>query len=398
MSPLRVTLEVARWEFLRFFKPKQLAAGMLITLLAGGAGWGIARAGRTGVEPVRIAVAGGEGLLLGRPDGSRLHLVAHAVEEVPALRGAVERGDLAGLVLWRAAAPPLLVTGERPRWRAELERALSAAALPARFAAEGVAPERLPVLLAPIGLEVEYANEAARPRSRGETVVLVAAVLLLMLCVVTGMGFLFASISGEKQNRVTEQVVAAIAPQRWMDGKILGVAAVTLVNVAATALSFAAVLVFAVSVLGIPAPPLPRSLGSPAVLLVVGVMTLLGFAFWFSFLAMVAAIIDDPNHSGRGGLLMLPMLGAGSAFLVFGDSGGLAVRLLSVLPPTSATVLPARMLVATVPAWEAALAALLLAASAVALRRAAGRVFRLGMLMYGKEPTWAEVRRWIGET
>jgi hypothetical protein len=32
------------------------------------------------------------------------------------------------------------------------------------------------------------------------------------------------------------------------------------------------------------------------------------------------------------------------------------------------------------------------------MRRAAGKVFHLGMLMYGKEPTWAEVRRWMRET
>jgi ABC-2 type transport system permease protein len=47
---------------------------------------------------------------------------------------------------------------------------------------------------------------------------------------------------------------------------------------------------------------------------------------------------------------------------------------------------------------EVALAVLLLVGAVWLMRRAAGKVFHLGMLMYGKEPTWAEVRRWMRET
>lgn len=68
------------------------------------------------------------------------------------------------------------------------------------------------------------------------------------------------------------------------------------------------------------------------------------------------------------------------------------------MPPFSASVLPARMLLDQVPAWEIALAVVLLAGAVWLLRRAAGKVFHLGMLMYGKEPSWGEVRRWMRET
>jgi ABC-2 type transport system permease protein len=396
VSPMRTTWEVARWEFLRFFKPRQMLVGMLLTLVGGAVGWGVARIARD-ADPVPVAVAGDARLAAAAPEGSRLALTRHAAEEFPALVERVERGELAGAVLWTAPGEARLVAGERPRWRAELEAALSAGAVPARFAEAGVDPGRLGELLAPVRLEVEYVDDDARPRPGGEMLVLGVAVLLLSLSILTGMGYIFASITGEKQNRVTEQVVAAIPPQVWMDGKILGISAVTIVNVAATGASFALAGALAVAIFDLPVPTLPRTLGSPAVLLGILVLTLLGFAFWFSFLALVAATIDDPNHSARGGLLMLPMFSAASAFLAFANPDGAAVRALSLLPPLSATLLPARMLLAPVPAWEVLLGVALLAAAAWGLRRAAGKVFHLGMLMYGKEPTWAEIRRWIRE-
>lgn len=396
MSGLGATWQVARWEFMRFFKPRQLVLGMVFTLVGGAFGWGVTRLAKND-RPIPVAVAGAGHLDLAAPEGSRLRLSAHAAEEMPALRAAVARGELAGAVLWRGENAPLLVAGERPKWRGELEQALSAVAVPDRFARAGVPPGRLPALLAPVALEVEYASEDARPRPRGETLVLGGAILLMVLSILSGMGYVFASITGEKQNRVTEQVVAAIPPQRWMDGKILGISALSLVNVLGTGVSFLLIGAFAVIFFDLPVPPLPRTLGSPLVLGTIALMTLLGFAFWFSFLAMVAATIDDPNTSARGGLLMLPIVASAAAFVAFADADGTAARLLSILPPTSATVLPARMLLGTVQAWEALLAALLLAAAAWGLRRAAGKVFHLGMLMYGKEPSWREIRRWIRE-
>jgi ABC-2 type transport system permease protein len=60
--------------------------------------------------------------------------------------------------------------------------------------------------------------------------------------------------------------------------------------------------------------------------------------------------------------------------------------------------MPARLLVAEVAFWEIGLALLLLLAASYGLRGIAGRVFALGVLMYGKEPSWGEVRRWLRET
>jgi ABC-2 type transport system permease protein len=144
--------------------------------------------------------------------------------------------------------------------------------------------------------------------------------------------------------------------------------------------------------------PLPQSLGDPVAIGIILLFALLGFAFWFTFMAAIAATIDDPNNSSRSALLFLPILSTSA-----GAFSGLQPEtqvgyLLALLPPTSAAAMPARLLVTEVAAWEMGLAMLLLALAAFALRSIAGRIFALGVLMYGKEPSWAEVRRWIKET
>lgn len=398
MSPGRATWEVARWEFLRFFKIREIVIGLVMAVVGGAGAWGLMRlADREDGKPVHVAVAGAEGLPIATPPGSRLRIQLHPAEQAPALRQAVERGALAGLVAWGGDGVPTLLAGDRAGWRAELEQVLGAAVVQARFAGVGVRAEQLPALMAPVTLQVTYTADATPPRDRGELVLTLLAIALSIMGVFVGVGYVFISITGEKQNRVTEQVVAAIPPQSWVDGKIIGLSGITLVNMASIGLSFV-VLGVGARLFGITLPAMPRAAGSPGLIAVVLLLTGLGFAFWFAFMAMVAAVVDDPNTSSRSGLLMLPLASASLAFIAFRGPEFVLTRALSILPPFSAAVMPARMLLDRVPAWEVALAVVLLGVAVWMLRRAAGRVFHLGMLMYGKEPSWSEVRRWIRET
>ena len=49
----------------------------------------------------------------------------------------------------------------------------------------------------------------------------------------------------------------------------------------------------------------------------------------------------------------------------------------------------------TVPIWEMLLSLALLIGAVALMRRAAGKIFGMGILMYGKEPTWTEMLRWV---
>jgi ABC-2 type transport system permease protein len=120
-----------------------------------------------------------------------------------------------------------------------------------------------------------------------------------------------------------------------------------------------------------------------------------GFFFWFSFYAAVAAITDDPNSSSRPMLLFLPFLPAGLLMPLLENPNTPAFQVLSFIPLSSPVVLPVRLVLGAASAGEAVLAIGLLIGATLVLRRVAGVIFELGMLMYGKEPSWSEVFRWL---
>jgi ABC-2 type transport system permease protein len=145
--------------------------------------------------------------------------------------------------------------------------------------------------------------------------------------------------------------------------------------------------------LGADLPALPAAAGDPFFLAALVAFSTLGFLLWFTFFAAIAATVDDPNNSSRGGWMLFPLLPLGLAFAVIRDPDAPLARVLGLLPPTAPTVMPVRMLLGEVPLFELLLALAGLVGAIGLLRRAAGRIFELGMLMYGKEPSWREIWR-----
>jgi ABC-2 type transport system permease protein len=394
MSRMRTVYEVARWEFLRFFKPRQFVIGLMTTLIGFAFGYGIFAFGtRGGVDAVEVAVIGEEALPL-PAEGTRYRLTSHPVEAEASLRDAVGAGELAGLLRVESRDEATLLANRHGRWIAELQGALTAARQQRAMQETGVRPEALAEVLAPVELSVGYHELGREPRTGGELAVFAIALFVMISGIFTGLAYILVGVTGEKQQRVTEQVISAIPAQVWIDGKILGLSAFSLVNVLGTGVVFTAVGLLATRFLGFNLP-VPEAIASPGMALTILLYLIGGFFFWFAFLVAVAAILDDPNTSSRGGLMFLPLVAFGAAFLVLIDADLTVVRVLSLLPPTSAAVMPARMLVGPVPAWEAGLALALLMGATWFVRRGAGRVFRVAMLMYGKEPSWSEIRRWL---
>lgn len=409
----RQTLEVARWEFRRFVKPKQLAWSFVLTIVMGAAGYFATNvAERNSRSSARIAVIGGEGLALDRAAAApvrpgadsaaataataagphhRLTFEAHPASARDSLRAAVAAKSLDALLEVRGEAAELTVRRDPP-WLAELEMRLTAARQATRLREARLAPATLAALLAPATVEVRHAEPG---RGRGGRLVAVVAVGAVLYGVFTGVAYLFVSITGEKQLRVTEQILSAVTPQAWIDGKLLGIAGVALVGVLTLA-GAALVFVLGRSLAGA-GVSLPAAGASPGVIVLVLLFALLGFAFWLAFYGLIAATIDDPNTSSRGPLMFVPGLCVSAGFLILGNPDSPFARGLALFPLTSSAAMPVRLAMTDVAAWEVAASAALLVGAIWVMRRAAGRVFGVAMLLYGKEPSWGEVRRWLRE-
>lgn len=284
-----------------------------------------------------------------------------------------------------------LVVEKDPRFLSELQAVLDGRSRREKLSEEGLSAEALTRVLSPAPLDVRYLDPGRERRGRAEKVAAGVFVGILLMAVITSLAYILTGITGEKQLRVTESVVSVISPQAWIDGKVLGIAAYSLTSVANLLVGGAILSLGAKAAFGF---SLPAAAIRPGVLLALVLFTGLGLLLWNSFFAAVASTIDDPNTSARSSLLFLPLLPVVACLAILRDPDSLVSRILALFPLTSAPGLPVRLVLSDPGALEIGASAVLLVGAIWLTRRLAGRVFEVGMLLYGKEPSWREIARW----
>ena len=416
MTRFRLTLEIAAWEFRRFFKLKEQIIMLLLFVVAGAGYHGFMTWHRLSRgRPVRVAVLGAPAESLTPPAGSRVRLEERAGGTEASLRDAVGRKELDGLLVLGGSdsVPARLVTRRDPVWRADIEEMLVERRRAETLRSLGLPGAVLDRLTTRPRVEVELHERASATGSRASRLVAVIFLVFTVGGLYLGNAYLFIGITGEKQQRVTEQVLSAVRPQTWIDGKILGLAGVALAALVSVVIGL---LLFAVVPLGLdllshgaPATPSPQDVAragtlldrlgalDPGFVLFAFAFAFLGFLFWFAFFAAIAATINDPHTSQRTIFLFLPMLFPVLAFSIVEDPDGTIARVLSLVPFSAHAALPARMTMTDVGWWEPVVAVVGTLVAIQLLRIAAGRIFALGMLLYGKEPSLREMWRWIRE-
>lgn len=390
MSHVRDVTTVAAWEFRRYFKWKDQIVTLLFFVLVSGLGFGAAIVGGAKGRIVTVALSGFE---MQPPRDGRIRFVPAAGSEAARL-AALQRGDVQGILTRRPGDAFELLVGKDPRYKAELVSWLGETVRRERLAASGLSTQGLERILAAASLEVRFTDPAAERRGRAEKIAAGVLTGVLLLAVFTSLAYLMTGITGEKQLRVTESVVSAISPQAWIDGKVLGIAGYSLVVVLNMAVGGAILAFAAYLASGFTLPP---AAVRPAVVVALVAFTVLGLLLWNSFFAAVASTIDDPNTSSRASLLFLPLLPVLMSMAVLRDPDSLLSRGLALCPLTSAPALPMRLVLSDPGVPEVGAALALLVAAIWIMRRIAGRIFRVGMLLYGKEPTLREIARWVSE-
>jgi len=191
---------------------------------------------------------------------------------------------------------------------------------------------------------------------------------------------------------VTEQIVSAIRPQMWIDGKLIGITGAAIGSLA---------FLFGTALICLPAAwllgygiPLPGSLQRWDYIPLLIVFYFGGVLFWNCFYAGVASVINDPNTSSRTSLLFLPMLPMFAAGLVVSQPDGPMMRILSLIPGASSTAMPMRLVLGEASSAEVLASFALMLAGIAGLRLLAGRIFTAGIMLYGKEPSWLDIATW----
>lgn len=382
----RQSLIVARWEFLRFFKWKQQLISYLLLLAVMGGVFAWIYLTDESRQQYRIAVPADFSI----QSTDQFEFQRSSIELSQQLQQLREHQTWHAVLAYQDERW-VLHTGASSKWLPQLEQVLQTYFQLRRAGDFGLTDAQLIELQQPEPIERSYLDDDFKGEDTPEKMIAFAVLILLLIGLSTAFGQILMSITGEKQQRVTEQLYAILTPQQWMDGKVLGHSFSALKAMLTTTL---VMLVFFVVVSLIAGDGLDLSWLNWWVLFWLIPFALAGLLLCACFMGAIAASIDDPNTSGKGVVMMVTWLPMVFTYLVMDSPSGWAMTLLSWLPVTSFAAMPVRMSMVEVPWWQLSLSLALLLATLYYMRRLGGRIFLRGMQMYGKEPSWGDIMRW----
>ncbi|GIO26722.1 ABC transporter permease [Ornithinibacillus bavariensis] len=214
--------------------------------------------------------------------------------------------------------------------------------------------------------------------------------VILFAIVVTGM-MIFQSASLEKKDKIAEIILSSVTPSELMQGKIVGYFVLGIIQVAVL-LAF----VVPYAVIKIDEPVL-EYLFVPETLLLV-LIAVLGYLLFAAIFVGIGATMSDMTTSGnfQGLVMMLPFLSFAIIGPVLSDPSGIVAKVASYIPFTSPGVLIMRLTVLEDwPLLEIGIALVVLVLSIFLFMKLAGKIFKVGILMYGKNATPGEIWKWI---
>jgi ABC-2 type transport system permease protein len=225
------------------------------------------------------------------------------------------------------------------------------------------------------------------------------AFILYMVITLYGVSVM-RSVVQEKTSRVMELMVATIKPRSLMAGKILGVGAAGMVQIAVWLAMGAITLAYRDQILG----AFGVSGGGPALppiglsdLVIIIVYFILGFFFYASMYAAVGAMVSSEQDTQQVQMpvTMLLVIGVLCLQIVSNEPRGTATAVMTMVPFWSSMLMPMRYVLGGATLAEVALSLAILVVSTVLIARAAAKIYRVGVLMYGKRPGLQELIRWL---
>lgn len=394
-SDIKLVLEVTKWEFKRWFKLKEqvitLLIGALISLLIFG---GKSLLEKLSDKEIEIAVISSN-LQIKLNTENNIKLLEKDLNELSSLKKLLSEEKIDGIFFIKDIENAELIVNKEPSWLGIVQKSFNSARQQIKLKQSNISAEQLNEIFTQVDIKLSFTGIKKEISSTGEKVAAGLFIGLMLLGVFLGLAYQFVAITGEKQLRITEVIVSAISPQTWIDGKILGISFLSLAMLVTYSLT-SVIFVFISSLFG-SGWSLPLVITNPLLIIYLFIFSLAGFFFWNTFFSAIAATINDPNTSARGSLMMVPAIPVAIAFFALGNPDSIAMKILSLFPLTSAPVISARLVLTDVSVIEIIVSLLLLILSTLYLRKAAGKIFSLSVLMYGKEASWKEISKWIKE-
>jgi len=249
-----------------------------------------------------------------------------------------------------------------------------------------------PVNPQPVSLNDKGEVSTASPFSwLGDFVLPYLFAILFVVTIFTTSGFLLQGVSEEKEGRIIEILVSSISPTQLLAGKILGLGALGLIQVlfwVGTGVGLVAMAVETFALGGV----IKLSLATVALGIVYYV---LGYLLYATLMAVAGSLGTTQRESQQIASIFsvaaaIPWMIIG---VIFSNPNATIAVVLSYIPLTSPVMMFLRLGFGSVPAWQTAISLVLLVVGIAFSLWAGAKMFRLGLLMYGKRPSLRELAR-----
>jgi ABC-2 type transport system permease protein len=264
----------------------------------------------------------------------------------------------------------------------------------------GLTPAQVKTLFSPVSVDAVRVDKQGASPTNGLGALLLPFVLLFaiyMTVLIYGI-YVMRSVIEEKSSRVMEVLLGSVSPMQLMAGKIIGVGAVGLTQIviwsASGALLGSGGYAMAHRLLG---STIQDAHIAPAVLILFPVFFVLGYATYATLYAAIGAMVNSDEEAAQFQFpvtlpLLLCMLLATS---IIGDPNTPLSFWLSMFPLTSPIIMFVRVSVSMPPTWQIVLSIAISLASLYGLVWVSSRIYRVGILMYGKRPNLSEILKWL---
>lgn len=269
---------------------------------------------------------------------------------------------------------------------------------------------------------VKWSKEGDEQASSTYVAIIVGGIftLLIYIFVITYGGMVMQSVIEEKTNRIIELLVSSVKPFQLMMGKIIGVMLVGIAQMALWGVILSIIMTVASVGFGVsqaqsiaagqpmPSPTMNMSQDTQELLTAIvnlpyaeiGLMFIImfvgGYLLYSSFFAATGASINEQEDANQFvvPITMITLFGLYAAMYSIENTDGPLAFWASLFPLTSPIVMMIRIPFG-VPLWQELLSIALLYASAFLMIWIGGKIYRVGILMYGKKPSIKEIIKWM---
>lgn len=280
----------------------------------------------------------------------------------------------------------------------QMESALENLVIGKRLEAAGIDDVSVGNLIKGVSLEMMQIKEGKEEKGKGFDSIIMSTFMFVMLLYMTILMWGIAvqrSIIEEKNNRVIEVMLSSLRPIDLLFGKIFGVGAVGLTQYLIWALFGLVLALYGLS-MGGPVAQAAGNLSAPILFYFV-VYYLLGFLLYATMFAGVGSVCNSDQEAQQlqQPIVLCLIFTILVPMMVIQNPDSLFATVISLIPLFTPIVMFMRIYVLTPPLWQIALSIAIMIGSIYVVGLLSAKIFRIGILMYGKRPDIREIIKWM---